>query len=240
VAVGNRRFLSLFPDYFSYVHSVEGREWLYLFDEEMAGPAWRRIVFVGKDRSGSFRRRLARLSRDDLLFVDMYPDSSKVHIQQHQLDQLQGFGIAPTENPLPSKRGGKVILYPERGYAKQKWPYEGFFELYHRFYGQGVQPSLLEPFDTERPHPDSFRFDDLAEVMSFLKQSDLFVSNDCGMAHLAASCGLSTVTFFYEADPTIWHPLGNNRSLRCIPSPPTVTELLALVESVSGKQKVKK
>lgn len=235
IAVGNRRFLSLFPDYFSSVHSVEGREWLYLFADGLSGPGWRRIVFIGKDRSASFRQRLAQFSREALLFVDMYPDSPGKHVQEYQLAQLRGLGIGPVKKPTPPKSGDKIIVYPEKGYTKQKWPYENFLRLYDGLHSQGASVSLLEPFDTETPHSGSFRFDDLSHVKSFLNQSDLFVSNDCGMAHLAASSGLSTITLFHDTDPTVWHPLGDNRSIRYTPSPST-EELLALVKDMSSKR----
>ena len=235
IAVGNRRFLDLFPDYFSSVHSVEGREWLYLFADGLSGPTWRRIVLIGKDRSASFRQRLAQFSREGLLFVDMYPDSPGKHLQEHQLDQLLTLGIEPMKKPITPNPRGNIILYPEKGYTKQKWPYEKFLEVYDSLRSQGASVSLLEPFDTEAPHPGSFRFDDLSDVASFLHQSGLFVSNDCGLAHLAASRGLSTITLFHEADPMIWHPLGDNRSIRCTPSPST-EELLALVKDVNRER----
>ncbi len=155
-------------------------------------------------------------------------------MEEHQLHQLRTLGVAPTKKPIPPKPGGTIVLYPEKGYAKGKWPYEKFLEVYDRLRSQGVSVSLLEPFDTEAPHPGSFRFDDLSDVVSFLNRFDLFVSNDCGMAHLAASRGLSTITLFHEADHTIWHPLGNNRSLRCIPSPPAPEDLLEAIKTVSG------
>lgn len=236
IAVGNRRCLDLFPDYFSSVHSVEGREWLYLFADGRSGPAWRRIVFIGKDRSASFRHRLAQFSREALLFVDMYPDSRGKHLQEYQLEQLRTLDIAPMKKPITPNPRGKIILYPEKGYAKQKWPYEKFLEVYDSLRSQGASVSLLEPFDTEAPHPGSFRFDDLADVASFLNRSGLFVSNDCGLAHLAASRALSTITLFHEADPAVWHPLGDNYSIRCTPSSPSTEEILALVKDMSGER----
>lgn len=236
VAVGYTRFLGLFPDYFSAIHSIDSREWLYLFTNGPERSKWKRIILIGKDRIGDFRNRLAKLSREGFLFIDMYPDLSKIHVQDYQLDQLESSEIRPIEKPTPSKLGDKIVLYPERGYTKQKWPYEKFREVYDRLRKQGYSASLLEPFDTGTRYPGSFRFDQLTDVKAFLLQSDVFISNDCGIAHLAASLGLSTITLFYEADPVIWHPLGDNRPLRCVPSPPSVEELLTIIKSASRKQ----
>lgn len=229
-ALGYPRFLGLFDDCFSSVHSIDGREWLHLFADNMTGGArWNDIVFIGKDPSGAFRRRLTGLSQGNLIFVDMFPDSRPLHVEAHQLRQLKAAGIEPVRRPIEATCGRGIVIYPERGFRKQKWPYDSFLELYTRLHRTGVPALLLEPFDTEKPHPDSFRFDHLVEVKRFLRRGSLFLSNDCGVAHLAASCGLATITLFHEADPAVWHPLGNNLSLTCSPVPPTVDDLLAVI-----------
>lgn len=236
-ALGYTRFLGLFADYFSAIHSIDSSEWLHLFTDGMDQPQWKRIVLIGKDRSGGFRNRLAGLSREDLLFVDMYPDFSTVHVQDHQLDQLKALGVEPARIPFPQKSEGGLILYPEKGYSKQKWPYEKFLEVYDCLKDQGHRVSLLEPFDTEPLHPGAFRFEYLSDVRSFLVHGKLFVSNDCGIAHLAASCGLSTITLFHETDPLIWHPVGNNHPIQCTSSFPSVAELLTIMKNVDGKSR---
>lgn len=235
-AVGNERFLSLFADHFSSIHSVEGREWLYLFTDDREGFQWRRIVLIGKDRSGDLRTRLDKLSREPLLFVDMYPESQRVHVEGYQLGQLEALGIEPTKKPLQPRPGEGLILYPEKGYRKQKWPYEKFLEVYSRLRPKNRPVSLLEPFDTEHPHPESFRFDQLSEVKSFLVKAGFFISNDCGIAHLAGSCGLATITLFSEADPTIWRPVGDNLALPCTSSSPSVEQVIAVIKTVNGKR----
>jgi ADP-heptose:LPS heptosyltransferase len=236
-ALGYPRFLGLFCDYFSSIHSVEGREWLYLFADDREGPEWRRIILIGKDRAGTFRKRLDRLSKEDLLFVDMYPDSGRVHVEDYQLRQLTALGVTPVKKPIQPKAEGPLIVYPEKGYSKQKWPYENFLEVFHSLLGQEFSVSLLEPFDTQTPRPGSFCFDQLSDLRLFLTESSFFVSNDCGIAHLAASCGLTTITLFHDADPAIWRPLGNNHSIRCAPTSPSVEELLAVIRTVNDKQK---
>lgn len=240
VAVGNLRFLSLFPGYFSSIHSVEGREWLYLFADGIDGPEWRRIIFVGKDRSASFRDHLAHFSREDLLFIDLYPDSGRAHVEKYQLIQLRASGIVPVTKPIPMTSGKGIVLYPEKGYTKKKWPYESFFEVYDSLRNEGYPAYLLEPFDTDTPCPGAFRLEKLSDVVSFLNRSDIFVSNDCGVAHLAASCGLSTVTLFHDTDPSIWHPLGDNRFIHCTALSPSADDLFAIIESVGAERRIRK
>ncbi len=74
--LGNRRFLDLFGMYFTKTFGVESRHWLYLFSEKLTGPDWRRIVFIGKDRQGTIRKRWASYSREEFIFIDMYPEGS--------------------------------------------------------------------------------------------------------------------------------------------------------------------
>jgi ADP-heptose:LPS heptosyltransferase len=236
-AVGYTRFLELFQGYFSSIHSIDGREWLYLFSDHVEGPAWNRIILIGKDRSGSFANRLVRFSREDFLFVDMYPEGGSLHVREYQLTQLGTLGVDPAVKSGRRLSGDALILYPEKGYHKQKWPYEKFLEVYDHLLQEGVSTLLLEPFDTEFPHKNSFRFNRLSDLRSFLETAGTFVSNDCGVAHLAATCGLATITLFHEADPAIWHPLGNNHSIRCSFNSPSVEELVdTIMKTMSGKR----
>jgi len=72
-AVGNKAVLDVFRDYFTGVDSIDRRTWTYLFSDSLTCRSWRRIIFIGKDRTGAFRERLFRLC-DELVFIDMYPE----------------------------------------------------------------------------------------------------------------------------------------------------------------------
>ena len=87
VAVGYKRFLNLFHEYFAGVHSIESRNWLYLFSKIPSDTTWQRIVFIGKDRAGRLRKRLQRLSKEPLIFIDMYPESAFGVEQRAESDQ---------------------------------------------------------------------------------------------------------------------------------------------------------
>lgn len=49
---------------------------------------------------------------------------------------------------------------------------------------------------------------DLTTLASVLAQTSLFVGNDSGVTHLAASVGAPTVTLFGPTDPARWGPIG--------------------------------
>lgn len=227
VALGNRRFLDLFGGYFTRTQGVESRHWLYLFSEKLTGPRWKRIVFIGKDRQGSIRRRWRAHSLEEPLFIDMYPKGAfgplpdagggtgqRVHIEAYQLQQLPAVGIEPLVREIPPKRAGRVILYPEEGFSKEKWPVGNFITLFRLLKDRGVNTLLLRPPGLSVSPEGSLFFEDLGDVKKFFEEGGLFLSNDSGMAHLAGACGLATITIFTGFDPAIWHPRGRNISLR--------------------------
>lgn len=230
VALGNRRFLDLFSGCFTRTHGVESRHWLYLFSEKLTGPRWKRIVFIGKDRQGSIRKRWRAHSVEEPIFIDMYPAGAfgelsavgtagggtgeGVHIEAYQLAQLPALGIEPVIRKIPPNRADRVILYPEEGFSKEKWPVESFVTLFHLLEEKGVNALLLRPPELSVPVEGSLFFEDLGDVKRFFGEGGLFLSNDSGMAHLAGACGLATITIFTGFDPAVWHPRGRNISLR--------------------------
>ena len=224
VGLGTKRFLSLFEGYFTRVHGIESARWLYLFSSKPADITWERIVFIGKDREGSLRERWQRFSRAPLVFIDMYPEGAfgvgangaahaRTHVEDHQLAQLPPYAIEPKKLRPAARPSARVILYPEKGFKKEKWPEGHFVELYHALKSEGVDAYLLEPMDLDLDVPQKVRLQELAEVRAFLEGGGIFVSNDSGMAHFAGMLGLFTVTVFSGFDPLVWHPRGGYRAL---------------------------
>ncbi len=230
-ALGYKRFLALFDQYFAQVLSVEERKWLWLFSDIRCEKHWKQTVLIGKDKSGEIRRRLSAVSSKPPLFIDLYPEEERTHVEAYQLAQLQRLGIKPLRKNSGEPRSDKIILYPERAYGKKKWPYEHFIELYRVLKHDGLDVALLEAPDLEPSLDDSHRFEDLKETARFLGEGGLFFSNDSGIAHLAAARSLATVTLFWDQDPAIWHPRGQNISIRCDTHSPSVEEMLSLIRT---------
>ncbi len=247
--LGNRRFFDLFSTYFTKIHGVESRHWLYLFSERLTGPDFRRIVFIGKDRQGSIRGRWASYSREELVFIDMYPEGAfpdpgvdaapphePVHIEDYQLRQLEAFGIGPQAAWLGEPRPGPVILYPEKGFTKGKWPRENFLAVRERLERDGIDTVVLRPADVDFPG-ETVVIEELGKVKEFFSSGGTFVSNDSGMAHLAGACGLMTITVFTDFDPAVWHPRGRNISLKTGSddvSPEAITRVIKALTSSSA------
>lgn len=229
-AVGTKRVLDQFRDYFAETDSIDSRAWAFLFSDSLEGPRWSRIVFFGKDRRGSLRERLSRLC-EELIFIDMYPDEKSVPAEEYQLEQLGLLGIAPVKAEFLRRAGDRIILYPEEGHEKTKWPAERFLEVFAELKGRGMNALIMRPPGLSLPVQDSVSYEDLSDVAAFLSsQGGAFFSNDSGMAHFAAKHGLRALTLFWEADPTIWAPKGS-RVLPCRDNPPTVDQVIDFIMS---------
>ncbi len=231
VAVGTKRFFRLFPaEYFLRIHGVESRHWLYLFAKEPTDIRWKRVIFIGKDRRGDLRGRWQEISLDPMIFIDMYPDKAvsdqqsafstindgneNVHVEEYQLAQLAQFGIEAVKKGIPRRKSPRVILYPEKGFEKEKWEPEHFLTLYRSLRSKGIQTQMMLPADLKVDISGTLSIDDLNDVRDFFDEGGIFVSNDSGMAHLAGAFGLLTLTIFTDYDPRVWHPRGANISLK--------------------------
>jgi ADP-heptose:LPS heptosyltransferase len=139
-----------------------------------------------------------------------------VHVEDHQLAQLGKWGIEPIRKKVVLKARERVILYPEQGFRKGKWHHENFLHLYRLLKAGNVEVKVLESHGLSLPveREDRVDLEELTDVKGFFDEGGIFVSNDSGMAHLAGSCGLFTITVFTDFDHRIWHPRGCNLSLR--------------------------
>lgn len=234
-ALGHKRLLDLFDDCFVGVESIDARAWAYLFsDSPSTGPPlWQRIIFFGKDRTGSFRERLGQLTRQ-LIFVDMYPDQGGYHVEEYQLEQLARLGLEPVRKSPIARTGNRVILYPERPFRKRKWSVDCFVEVYWGLKERGVDALLMRDPELALPVSDTFSFESLRDVEAFFSSGGIFFSNDSGMAHFAARCGLRTLTLFWDADPVVWRPT-NGLVFPCRDTGPVVEEALDFIVSGMGR-----
>jgi hypothetical protein len=137
-----------------------------------------------------------------------------IHIEDYQLMQLANYGIRAVKKDIKPRPRNRVILYPEVGVTKSKWHHENFITLYHSLKKHSIEVYIFESFGMKLPITNKVVIEDLVDVKAFFDAGGIFVSNDSGMAHFAGFCGLFTITIFSDFDPTIWHPRGENISLR--------------------------
>lgn len=277
VALGYTRFFRLFETYFKRIERIESARWLPLFSQYTPDVTWERIIFIGKDREGALREKWGRMSREPMIFIEMYPEEQgsrsqgfegsrghkgrvrgvegsrgrgvtseevmqkedgadqsairnphlhrkrlggqaqsemKYHVEEFQLMQLGQYGIEAKKKEITPNLSRRVILYPEKGFKKEKWHYENFVRLYYLLKSKGVDVHMLKSMGLETDVKEAVFFEELIEVRAFFGKGGIFVSNDSGMAHLAGMCGLYTITIFNDFDPDIWHPRGNGTRLQ--------------------------
>ena len=237
-ALGYTRFLKLFDKYFAKIHRIESIKWLHLFSNHCPDTIYKQIVFIGKDREGNLRQQWQGFSKEPLIFIEMYPENQFIdhsswlidsekgdltshelradpcYVEDYQLAQLSQYGIKAIRKEIKPGLSGRVILYPEIGFQKKKWPLENFMELYNSLKLKKIEVQILESLGLSLDIKNKISFQELSDIKGFFQGGGIFVSNDSGMAHLAGMCGLISITIFTDFNPLVWHPRGRNLTLR--------------------------
>ncbi len=113
----------------------------------------------------------------------------------------------------------RIVVHPGAGKEASRWPAERFLELVKRLSDEGDSVRvLLGEAELERwPSQLVARFEDAAavcwpatliELLDEIAAAEVFVGNDSGPGHLAATIGVPTVSLFGPGDPVRWRPLG--------------------------------
>jgi heptosyltransferase-3 len=124
---------------------------------------------------------------------------------------------------LPAEGRPVIVLAPTANWAPKIWPAERFVALFHRLAAShlpGATPAVIAgPGESEaamaepvlQALPGAIKLVgslELPEVAAFLARANLFVGNDSGLMHLAASSGAPTLGLFGPTDPAIYGPVG--------------------------------
>ncbi len=113
-----------------------------------------------------------------------------------------------------------VGLHPGATWPNKRWPEKYFAELAQGLIEQTVQVLITqgpgeEPIASEVMRQISLRKPtgavslpvlNLRQLASVQKQMQVFVSNDCGVMHLAVAAGTPTIGLFGPSQPHIWFP----------------------------------
>jgi ADP-heptose:LPS heptosyltransferase len=117
---------------------------------------------------------------------------------------------------LPQLPPRFLALHPGSGSPRKNWPAERFRALAERL-SPAARFLLVEgPADEEpvreigRDRVVVARGLPLRALGALLGRAALFVGNDAGVSHLAATFGAPTLALFGPTDPTAWAPLGPN------------------------------
>lgn len=150
------------------------------------------------------------------------PDSATTFFQAHPILRPNQF----------------AVLHPGSGSRAKCWPLENFISL-AKYLKNAKRPCafLLGPVEQERMAGEQivslqgaapvFRCEDLLQLAEFLSKAHTIVSNDSGIAHLAAALDRPVVVIFGPTDPGCWRPLGSQITvISALPDWPSVASVL--------------
>ncbi len=164
----------------------------------------------------------------------------KKHELEYTLDILRATGISATDRQtyFPLKKSseqkieallknagienrGFLVMHPWASCISKRWPKEYFVELIGLL-KQKTSLKIIIIDEQKRDFLENLRREneiiDLSETLSLsdtaslLKQAKLFISNDSGPVHIAASLDIPVISIFGRNDPGLspkrWMPLG--------------------------------
>lgn len=112
-----------------------------------------------------------------------------------------------------------AVVHPGSGSREKCWPFRNFLQIIHHLHENQVQGVLVTgpaegwieeewngsglPLDWSRLQNPS-----LIKLAGLLKGAFLYLGNDSGITHLAASCGTRTFALFRKDLEPLWKPYG--------------------------------
>lgn len=162
----------------------------------------------------------------------------KRHISDIILDVVRPFGINTNdlsehilindeernfaENFFKDVKGLKVGLHIGAGKVPNRWDFKNFAEVikylkknFDAFiyltighWDEELLSLLLQKIDFELKVLRNLPIPKLAAI---IEQSNLFISNDTGILHVAGSTNTPVIGLFGPTDPEVWAPIGDNK-----------------------------
>ncbi|MCX7031268.1 MAG: methyltransferase domain-containing protein [Spirochaetes bacterium] len=185
-------------------------------------------AFVFAPEAAGIVRGLQRCGVRDVVRQDPFP-KERVHVVDHHLSLFPDVALAPEERlprvavpdgagPSPSAR--PIVIHPGSGSPTKNWPIARFIELARLLESRGSIVWVVGPAEEESgtaaaidgaiPEARVWRNLPLSELAGRLAGARLFVSDDSGVAHLAAAVGCPVVVLFGASDPAVWAPRGRS------------------------------
>lgn len=179
---------------------------------------------------------LLRAGIGEVLSLPPFPEDGRTHVMDHHIKNLYRLGftakvswpeifLTDEERKEAKERllaqGARdpfFVLHPGAGSPKKIWPPERVAEISRRLKALGLYPIVVEgPADREaveaftaahRAEALLFRSPPLRRLAAVLSGASLYMGNDSGISHLAASVGTPTLVLFGPTDPSLWCPRG--------------------------------
>ncbi len=119
-----------------------------------------------------------------------------------------------------------IVIHPGSGSAIKNWPAENFIQLADSLQHAGDWQPVFLLGEAEADWAKHWQMPwlviaqpDLAQAAGILTAARLYIGNDSGISHLAASLGIPVVVLFGPSDPVGWGPRGKNVRILRAPGP---------------------
>lgn len=179
-------------------------------------PYDRCIVWM-RDGDGTIRRALTRCGEFAVdIFPGLPPETWTDHASHYYLKCL-GFQETPRFRlpiePIPLVPEVDLLIHPGSGGERKNWPLEHYRQVTARLVAEGLRIGLIGgPAEKDMAVPDAVlwvRETSLVKLAGHLAACPLYLGNDSGITHLAASVGCRTVALFGPTHPALWAPTGD-------------------------------
>jgi hypothetical protein len=127
--------------------------------------------------------------------------------------------------PFQAEPEAFAAIHPFSGSPQKNWPIGRFREL-ATLLGQTLRVEWCA--GPEEELHEAHRFQDLAEVGSWLARAAVYIGNDSGISHMAAACGVPVVALFGPTDPRVWSPRGEQVRILPFSASPALVARAAL------------
>jgi lipopolysaccharide heptosyltransferase II len=170
---------------------------------------------------------------------------AEIYFDKEDIEAAENFA-----NSLDHEHKGFLIgLHVGAGKRQNRWSLTNFISLAEelhakyraRFYLTGSKPDMEEiVYMMKNSQLDFGLFINkkISEVAALISLSDLFVTNDTGIMHVAGATNTSQISLFGATNPLIWAPFGKNKYFlwkSILIDDISVQDVLALAESILNK-----
>jgi ADP-heptose:LPS heptosyltransferase len=147
------------------------------------------------------------------------PRTPHLQLTTAELAQVQPYFVAHDFDP---RRHQLVVVHPGSGSVAKRWPTAHFAVVIEALEAQAgvkcvvvtgyAEETLAAQMRSHLRHRQPLLAENwpLLPTAALIAQAAVFVGNDSGLTHLAATLGRPTVAIFGPTDPEVWGPRGEH------------------------------
>lgn len=196
-----------------------------------------RCIAWMRDVDGSIASTLRECGIHDVrTFPGLPPQEFTGHVSEYYRKSVEtpsSFQFRPKIDRFVHVR--KTIIHPGSGGKCKNWPLDNFLSVakYLESKDQNVIWCLgpAEGEITIPPGQHVLQSESLVDLARTLAGASLFIGNDSGVTHLAATVGCPTVAIFGPTNPQVWAPLGEHVTVVHATPWPTIEAVMQAVNT---------